>query len=167
MTHSAKVMLLGAIGVGKTSLANRFVFDRFDTDYKTTIGVNILTHDVVLPEEFPAETLRLVLWDTDGDFGQTLFTTTYILGAAGAIVVADATRALTVEHMFRLADAFVEKMPGRALTCVVNKCDLAADGLDKLLNGSRHAILRTSARTGDGVANLFQSVGIAIRRRGF
>ncbi len=38
---SAKIMILGAVGVGKSSVVQRFVCDRFDADYKSTIGVDI------------------------------------------------------------------------------------------------------------------------------
>ncbi len=41
-----KVMLLGEIGVGKSSLARRLVFDKFEFDYKPTIGVDIYRYDV-------------------------------------------------------------------------------------------------------------------------
>ncbi len=163
MTRSAKIMLLGEIGVGKTSLANRFVFDRFDTDYKTTIGVNVLTHDIVLPADCDGEAMRLVLWDTDGDFGQALFKTTYVLGAAGAIIVADATRPASIARMDRLAEAFEERLPGRPVICVINKIDLAATP-ESVRAGNN--VLRTSARTGDGVAAMFETIGAAIWRRG-
>ena len=61
-----KVMLLGEIGVGKSSLARRFVFDRFEGEYKSTIGVDILSHEIMLDD---GRVLKLMLWDTDGDFG--------------------------------------------------------------------------------------------------
>ena len=41
MTPAAKIMLLGPIGVGKTSLLRRLVFDRFDSDYKTLSLIHI------------------------------------------------------------------------------------------------------------------------------
>ena len=50
---TAKVMLLGEMGVGKTSLAQRFVFDRFQSDYKTTISVELFTHDVTVTDAQP------------------------------------------------------------------------------------------------------------------
>lgn len=164
MTRSAKIMLLGDIGVGKTSLANRLVFDRFDNDYKTTIGVNVLKHDVSLPADCGGEEMRLVLWDTDGDFGQTLFRTSYVLGAAGAIIVADATRPASVAHMMELAQAFEERLPGRPVSCVINKIDLAAEIADA--PRAPRSLLKTSARTGNGVAELFTSISVAIWRRG-
>ena len=36
-----KICLLGAFAVGKTSLVERFVYDRFDEKYLTTIGEKI------------------------------------------------------------------------------------------------------------------------------
>ena len=163
MIRSAKIMLLGDIGVGKTSLANRFVFDRFDTDYKTTIGVNVLTHDVDLPQS--DDKLRLVLWDTDGDFGQSLFATTYVLGAAGAVVVADATRPASILHMGKIAAAFEVRFPGRPVCCVINKIDLLPPGGEPPATPGRDA-LRASARDNRGVAELFATIGAAIHRRG-
>ena len=72
MIRSAKILLLGDIAVGKTSIAKRLVFDRFDSDYKTTIGVNVLSHEVTVYDG-GANKMRLVIWDTDGDFSQAIF----------------------------------------------------------------------------------------------
>ena len=99
MSASAKVMLLGDIGVGKSSLARRLVFDRFEADYKSTIGVDILTHDLALA----GGPLRLILWDTDGDFGAGIFESVYLSGASGAVIVADASRPATLVKMANLA----------------------------------------------------------------
>ena len=73
VSAAAKVMLLGDIGVGKSSLARRLVFDRFESDYKSTIGVDVLSCDVLTA----LGPLRLILWDTDGDFGMSIFETVY------------------------------------------------------------------------------------------
>ena len=40
-TSAYKVMLLGQIGVGKSSIAQRLVFDRFESSYKPTMGVDV------------------------------------------------------------------------------------------------------------------------------
>ena len=114
MIFSAKVMLLGDIGVGKSSLAKRLKFDKFDSDYKTTIGVDILTHELELAGGEPV-TARLLLWDTDGDFGLHIFKSVYIAGASGALVISDASRPATIQSMFDLAAAFLERLPGRSV----------------------------------------------------
>ena len=162
---AAKVMLLGEIGVGKTSLARRLVFDRFESDYKSTIGVDIFTHDVALPD---GQALRLVLWDTDGDFGSRIFDTVYVKGASGALIVADVTRPATLEKAARLATHFTDAFPGRPARVIVNKVDLAEMEANAFSSAglAANAVLRASARTGEGVAALFQSLAADIVRRG-
>ncbi len=56
---SRKVMLLGEIGVGKSSLARRLVEGVFDATYIPTIGVDV--HRYALPEPIDGETVRLIL----------------------------------------------------------------------------------------------------------
>lgn len=164
---SAKVMLLGDIGVGKSSLARRFVFDRFETEYKTTIGVDILTHDVDLGPEVGNATLRFVLWDTDGDFGARIFETVYLAGASAAIVVADATRPATLVKMAGLVARFEEVFPGRPVAAIVNKIDLAPDVPVAAEAAGRIDVVYTSAKTGQGVAEMFLALGQAVWRRNF
>ncbi len=164
MSLAAKVMLLGDIGVGKSSLARRIVFDRFESDYKSTIGVDILTHDL----NVGGSRLRLILWDTDGDFGMSIFDSVYLRGAAAAIVIADASRPATLVKMANLARGFDERLPGRPLSAVVNKIDLVpayAAGVEASVGDSPPE--RVSALTGEGVAALFMRLGEAILRRGF
>ncbi len=161
---SAKIMLLGDIGVGKTSLARRRVFDKFDADYKTTIGVDVLTHDIELGPKCGGEILRLVLWDTDGDFGSRIFETVYLAGASGAIIVADASRPGTLVKMTTLADRFAEHFPGRPVVMIVNKIDLAGPCFESGAPAPRD-MLYSSAKTGEGVSELFQTLGAAVWRR--
>jgi GTPase SAR1 family protein len=162
---AAKVMLLGDIGVGKSSLARRFVFDKFDADYRTTIGVDVLTHDVDLGAPCDNAHLKLVLWDTDGDFGSRIFETVYLAGASGAIVVADATRPATLVKMAGLARGFDDNFPGRPVVSIVNKIDLAPNARDMGAASELGELLFSSAKTGEGVEELFLSLGRAVWRR--
>lgn len=57
-----KVVLLGDGGVGKSSLMNRFVSDKFDSQSFHTIGVEFLNKDVVVE----SGTFTLQIWDTAG-----------------------------------------------------------------------------------------------------
>lgn len=164
---TAKVMLLGEMGVGKTSLAQRFVFDRFSSEYKTTLGVELFTHDVATDDASPDNAVRLVLWDTDGDFGQRIFDTVYVTGASGAIVEGDASRPTTLTKMVDLANDFAERFPGRPVVAIVNKVDLLEDGGASLMlpDVARGACVGASAKTGVGVANAFRSLAATIARR--
>ena len=158
---SAKVMLLGDIGVGKSSLARRLLFDRFETEYKTTIGVEVMSCDV-LTREGP---LRLILWDTDGDFGMSIFETAYIRGASAAVVVADVSRPGTLVKAASLARGLGERLPGREVRSVLNKIDLTGGQPPAAIPEAAQTLL-TSARTGEGVRELFEGLAAAILRRG-
>ena len=57
-----KVVLLGDGGVGKSSLMNRFVSNKFDAQSFHTIGVEFLNKDVVVDNE----TYTMQIWDTAG-----------------------------------------------------------------------------------------------------
>ncbi len=164
---SAKIMILGAVGVGKSSLVKRYVRDRFDAEYKTTIGVDIQNCEIPLDAPDDGRIVRLMLWDTDGDFGQRIFDTAYIKGASGAVVVADATRPTTLGKLTELAATFDQRMPGRPLRVVVNKSDLVEPAAIDLSGAGLHGseILFTSAKSGEGVRELFLSVAQDIARR--
>ena len=165
--RSAKIMLLGDIGVGKTSLAKRLVFDKFDGAYKTTIGVDVLTCDLKLSGACDHAGMRLVLWDTDGDFGQSIFSTMYIVGASAAVIVADATRPASFARMEDLVKTFCERFPGRPVKAIVNKIDLVDSHLPvpALAGIAACDVHRTSALTGEGVASMFLSIAETIWRR--
>lgn len=161
-----KILLLGDIGVGKTSLARRFVFDRFEASYKTTIGVDILTHDVQL-DGSGSDIMRMVLWDTDGDFGQSIFETTYARGSSAAIVVSDLTRPSTLGKQIALLEAFDGQFAGRPSLAILNKTDLAdpREAMARAISVS-DLVRSTSALTGDGVATAFTELATAMLRRG-
>ena len=57
-----KVVLLGDGGVGKSSLMNRFVSNKFDSQSFHTIGVEFLNKDIIMD----GETFTLQIWDTAG-----------------------------------------------------------------------------------------------------
>ena len=88
-----KVCMLGATGVGKTSLVSRFVTSLFSDKYLTTVGVKVDKKTVPMD----GEEVMLLLWDI---YGQDEFQTvrsSYLRGASGYLLVADGTRQLTLD----------------------------------------------------------------------
>jgi small GTP-binding protein len=164
---TAKVMLLGDMGVGKTSILYRLVHDRFDGQYKSTLGVEILSYDVPADPAGGGEPTRLVLWDTDGDFGTRIFETVYVAGASAAIIVSDVTRPQTVTRMVELAEEFESRFPGRPYKALVNKIDLAeaAASAGRLGELTLPNVEFVSAKTGAGIAETFAELAETIRRR--
>lgn len=159
-----KIMLLGEIAVGKTSLARRLVFGSFDANYKATLGVEIYTHVLTATPEETA--MKLAIWDIDGDLSEGIFSHNYIKGASGALIIGDASRPATLNTMLRLSSAFRESQPGRPFAFVINKCDLpgavSADSLPEGLHDPEASLHLTSAVTGDNVGDAFADLASSI-----
>ncbi|MGY4575432.1 GTP-binding protein [Bradyrhizobium sp. USDA 3256] len=162
---TAKVMLLGDMGVGKTSILYRLIYNRFEGQYKSTLGVEILSHDVAAADG--GDPMRLVLWDTDGDFGTQIFDTVYVTGASAAIIVSDVTRPQTVTRMVELVRGFEERFPGRPYRALLNKIDLpeAAGSAGAIAGLAKSSVKSVSAKTGVGIAESFVELAQTIRRR--
>ena len=87
-----KICLLGAFGVGKTSLTRRFVDSIFSDTYLTTVGVKIDKKTVAVN----GNTVNLLIWDIAGEDEVSAVRTSYLRGAAGYLLVVDVTRAQTL-----------------------------------------------------------------------
>lgn len=91
--RSAKVILIGAPGVGKTSLVLRYCRDIFERNYKTTIGVDFEVEKYkVLGVPFSMQ-----IWDTAGAERFKGVTTAYFRGAHVVILAYDITNEETLE----------------------------------------------------------------------
>ena len=161
--RAKKILLLGAQAVGKTSIARRLKFDTFEFDYKSTIGVQL--HEINLTIE--GQQQPVVLWDTDGNFGDKIFDSVYAKGAAGALIVADCTRPHTINHMQHLIEGFEQKMPGRPCFAVLNKIDSETPS-DQALMGIESKVQQLhlcSALNGQGLLEAAQSLLVACNTR--
>lgn len=159
-----KVMLLGQIGVGKSSIAQRLVFDKFEATYKPTIGVDVYRYEV----ETGDRKVPMIVWDSDGNLGEAMFRHVYLKEASAAMIVGDITRQDTIEAMPAIAAAFRARLPGRCVAFIVNKTDLfsgSTSPLDSALANERDPVFRTSAMTGDNVKRAFAETALAIVRR--
>lgn len=59
-----KVLVIGDIGVGKSSFVLRYVKKRFDEEYKPTLGVDFALKTMDLD---PKTIVRLQCWDIAGE----------------------------------------------------------------------------------------------------
>lgn len=164
-----KILLLGQMEVGKTSIARRLKFNSFDSSYKSTVGQDIYHYDVdPAPTE---EGFSFLIVDTDGKFDDAIFRDRHVRGAQAAIVVGDLTRRETLEAQIDLVYKFSDAVPGRYVACVFNKSDLVdafpqdADYIPEKLANSSIPFLQTSAKTGSNVIQTFHDAAHAIVRR--
>jgi small GTP-binding protein len=154
-----KVCMLGAVGVGKTSLVRRFVESIFSDRYLATVGVKIDRKSLTVG----ATELNLMLWDLQGEAAHQETRMEYLRGAGGCLLVVDATRASTLDNALSLGQRAAAIAPAAPLVLVVNKVDLAeqlevSDALLEPLRTRGWPILRTSARSGLGVEEAFRGL---------
>lgn len=120
-----KVCLLGNYAVGKTSLCQRFVSNSFSSDYQTTLGVNILTKTLNATDDNQlASDIKLVIWDIAGELANPALLDNYLRGCQGCLLVADGTRAETLDSVVALHTHLQQHNPGIATSCLINKSDL-------------------------------------------
>ena len=176
MDFSKKVVLIGDSSVGKTSLIRRFVQDSFDESYIVTIVAKVSKRQLVVQKDGKDVDISLMIWDVIGTQGYTSMHTRTFAGVHGAIVVTDSTRKDTLRsvesYWMPNLKLVVEDVP---VVFAWNKADLKDQtvfSLDELRAvASKHNIgfawalpmsLRTcyatSAKTGDNVVSLFQSL---------
>ena len=136
-----KVLLTGAAAVGKTSLVQRFIKNRFQANYKLTVGVDILTKDVEFRQ---GEIATLSIWDIGGQQRFEFIRSTFYKGAAGALLVFDLTREQTFKETKNKADLIED-------VGVVIDRDEAREFAEK--EGSIY--IETSAKTGIKVDEAF------------
>jgi small GTP-binding protein len=154
-----KVCLLGGFGVGKTSLVRRYVQSIFSDAYLTTVGVKIEKRMVTVGT---AE-VALILWDIAGEDGVAGIRTSYLRGAAGYFLVVDVTRGETLEVAKSIQALVTSEIGSVPFLFLFNKTDLKEDwdlpeqSLEDLKDAG-HEVLRTSAKTGEGVEEAFQAL---------
>jgi len=129
--HLYKILVIGELGTGKTSIIKRYVHQFFSQHYRATIGVDFALKVL----NWDADTLiRLQLWDIAGQERFGNMTRVYYKEAVGAFVVFDVTRASTFEAVTKWKndlDSKVQLGDGSPVPCVLlaNKCDQAKEGL--------------------------------------
>ena len=115
-----KICMLGAFGVGKTSLVSRFVHSLFSDKYLTTVGVKIEKKSV----DVEGEQVDLVIWDIYGDDDFQKVRMSYVRGASGYLLVADGTRSTTLDTARALQDSVQRTLGAVPFILVLNKADL-------------------------------------------
>ncbi|KAK2963668.1 putative GTP-binding protein ypt2 [Blattamonas nauphoetae] len=153
--------------VGKSSILMRYTDDLFSQSYIMSIGVDFKYKTV----EINGKRLRLQIWDTAGQDRFRTITAAYYRGAEGIIIVysVDSNESFQNTHSW-LADMnkhVEQKIP---VALVGNKCDLVSERQVTSDMGRKYAeehnclYFETSAKTGNGINQLFTSIASEILR---
>ena len=164
--------MIGDFGVGKTSLIRRFVDRQFSDQYLSTVGVKISRKDMILENTKRQENVaaQLLIWDLEGHTKFKGIAPTYLQGASGVLIVADVSRAETVERISEHIQLYSSVNPKGSIIVALNKVDLIDDEKLALLVEIAHslskdkviAVYTTSAKTGKDVDEIFYKLAYAM-----
>ncbi|VVC45449.1 Hypothetical protein CINCED_3A021403 [Cinara cedri] len=126
-----KILVIGELGTGKTSIIKRYVHQFFSQHYRATIGVDFALKVLNWDSN---SIVRLQLWDIAGQERFGNMTRVYYKDALGAFIVFDVTRPATFDAVVKWKqdlDAKVSQEDGTPIPCVLlaNKCDQVKEGM--------------------------------------
>ena len=98
-----KVVVLGDMAVGKTSLMNRFVNNRFSHQYKSTLGADFLSKEVIVDDR----TINLQIWDTAGQERFQSLGVAFYRGADCCVLTYDVTDVNTLRSLDMWKEEFL------------------------------------------------------------
>jgi small GTP-binding protein len=167
--YKFKCIIVGDKAVGKSSIVRRFVENKFAFDYRSTLGLNILSHSMALY----GNEVYFSIWDVGAQAYFRRFRKTYYIGAQAAFIVFDVCQRnsfANVKVWFKELEDFLERI-NIPIVIVGNKIDLAdqrnvsykegielAEELTKEIAGSHFSYIETSALTGENIGDAFSLI---------
>jgi small GTP-binding protein len=92
-----KLAILGNSAVGKTSLINQYIHQKFEQDYHPSLGVNIVIKEMDVKEKNAH--IKMIFWDIAGQEKYDLSRKAFFQGCVGALFVYDVTRPITFKDV--------------------------------------------------------------------
>jgi len=159
--------------VGKTSLINRFVHDRYSMNFVASIGIDYKYKSVLVHDHDGTHRVRLVLWDTAGQERFRTITRQYYRGAQGVVLVYDTSNRATFENVDNWLTSIEQSGSAESdlvVALVANKTDLSprevsADEGEALAERRGAKFFYTSAKQNNNVSEIFIYLTKEIERR--
>lgn len=158
-----KMVLFGKEAVGKTSLVNRFVHNKFEENYLSTLGYNV-NEKVIQHENLK---ISLLIFDIGGQEKFRDLRKKYADGADVAFIIYDITDKGSFDLVPEWQKDLAEFTKNAAFVIIGNKVDLederqvsTEDAMKLSKELGALAFLETSAKTGKGVEDAFKQLAL-------
>ncbi|XP_076758754.1 ras-related protein Rab-24 isoform X2 [Xylocopa sonorina] len=161
-----KVVLLGNAAVGKTSLVERFINERFNESlsYQNTIGAAFSAKQM----QINGKKFIMGIWDTAGSERYEAMIRMYYRGAKAAIICYDITKSETFQRAkFWIRELRTVEEGCKLYICATKNDLLDIDGVvaspdtdvvETYAAGIQAKFFITSSKTGENVAELFNDI---------
>ena len=159
--YEMKIILLGDVSVGKTSILGRYIKNSFNEDYKCTIQTERQTKLIDIDLH---SSVKLVIWDTCGQEKFRNVTRQYYHGCDGAVIVFDLTNRDSFDYVPKWIEELKNNGPQNiSLLIVGNKSDktnervVPINDINKLF-GNKYLYYDVSAKNGNNVSLAFDKI---------
>lgn len=115
-----KMVILGDVDTGKTTLVRRFIKDVFNPDCMSTIGIDFRTRDYKLD----GSELKLMIWDFAGQERFHYMFPEYLYGALGGILMYDITNYSSFSRIGKFLSLVQETNKSLPILLIGSKLDL-------------------------------------------
>lgn len=156
-----KVVLVGNVHVGKTSLIERLRLNQFSYHSTSTIGAAFISHKVEFPD---GESVNLNIWDTSGQDRYISIMPMYLRQATCVLLCFDRFDINSISQYIKTSLSYSGSHPTFFL--VKTKKDLPDDTFvkaDQFSKTEKIHLYSTSSKTGEGVFELFEAVAHVIK----
>ena len=155
-----KIIFIGDISVGKTSIINVLTGYKFNDEYEASIGVDFFSKTI----KYKGKTIKLQIWDSAGQEKFRSLIPNYIRGSSLVFIVYDITNKKSFNNLQSWID-FVNNIENSNIVIIGNKIDLedkrevSLDEGKKFCEEKNYDFFEVSAKEGQNLNDmLFNSV---------
>ena len=163
-----KYIIIGDSAVGKSNILLRYIHDKFNEEFQSTIGVEFGAKNIKIEDKI----YRIQIWDTAGQETFRSITRAYYKNSVCACVVYDITNRNSFQNVKSWIEDCKKQSPKTVfLVLIGNKVDLEDRREVTYEEGSIYAqkngmlFFETSAKTGKNIEEIFINSSYEIAKR--
>ena len=163
-----KYIIIGDSAVGKSNILLRYIHDKFNEEFQSTIGVEFGAKNLKIEDKI----YRIQIWDTAGQETFRSITRAYYKNSVCACVVYDITNKNSFQNIKSWLEDCRKQSPKTVFLILIgNKVDLEDRREVTYEEGSIFAekngmlFFETSAKTGKNIEELFLQSSLEIAKR--
>ena len=159
-----KITLIGDVCVGKSSILNRLINDKYYEYNTPTIGVSFYT------KEFPEHDIKLHIWDTCGMEKYAEVMKLYYRNISACLVVFDTTNELSIRNTVKWIHRLYSEQSNEniLLYLVGNKIDnenkTKENDISTICDQFNAKYFAVSAKDNMGITELFNDISVSLKQ---
>jgi small GTP-binding protein len=161
---TSKIVLVGDVAVGKTSIAKKYIYNEHTIKHLMTIGVDYFVKNNIINKDKNQYNIRLQLWDTAGMEKFRSITKMYYMGASYIIIAFDMSNMDSFLNATTNWEQIIHNTIQYSIIIYVgNKYDIAnkkvLDAVNIWLSQNKHIIFfKTSLNDIETINNIFNYI---------